>query len=208
VRGLIDSLRGAVTYCPQSGSASRSASAYSRAVGTGKDVRVWLCEHGAEQIPHPGGNLYAHLCRVSDRLALLGCSSEVQAAGLTHAVYGTDGFDLALLDWADRAVLRDLIGADAEELVYLYGACDRRRSWRDLAKTGQVFDRFVGQVRTLDGAQLRSLVDLSIVNELDVIEQDPAVGDRYGSYFRELFASWALLASEQVIRDAQRVLRL
>ena len=176
-------------------------------MSTDKGVRVWLRRHGAEQIAHPGGNLYAHLCRVSERLAVLGCSSAVQAAGLTHAVYGTDGFDLALLDRADRAVLRDLVGADAEELVYLYGACDRRRSWRELAKTGQVFDRFVRQVRTPNAAQLRSLMDLSIVNELDVIEHDPAVADRHGTYFRELFASWAPLASEQVIRDAQRVLR-
>ncbi|WBB67628.1 DUF6817 domain-containing protein [Micromonospora sp. WMMD812] len=170
-------------------------------------VRVWLRRHGAERIAHPGGNLYAHLCRVSERLAVLGCGSEVRAAGLTHAVYGTDGFDLALLDRADRAVLRDLVGADAEELVYLYGACDRRRSWRELAETGQVFDRFVRQVRTPTAAQLRSLTDLSIVNELDVIEHDPAVADRHGAYLRELFASWAPLASEQVIHDAQRVLR-
>jgi hypothetical protein len=176
-------------------------------MSTDKGVRVWLRRHGAEQIAHPGGNLYAHLCRVSERLAVLGCSSEVQAAGLTHAVYGTDGFDLALLDRADRAVLRDLVGADAEEIVYLYGACDRSRSWRELATTGQVFDRFVRQVRTPNAAQLRSLMDLSIVNELDVIEHDPAVADRHGTYFRELFASWAPLASEQVIRDAQRVLR-
>ncbi|MFG1866638.1 DUF6817 domain-containing protein [Micromonospora arborensis] len=174
---------------------------------TDEGVRLWLRQQGAEQIAHPGGNLYAHLCRVSERLAVLGCGGDVQAAGLTHAVYGTDGFDLALVDRADRAVLRDLVGADAEELVYLYGACDRERTWRDLAKTGQVFDRFVGQVTTPDAAQLRSLVHLSIVNELDVIEHDPGMSDRHGAYFQELFDSWAPLASEQVIRDAQRVLR-
>ncbi|MEU7586570.1 DUF6817 domain-containing protein [Micromonospora sp. NPDC049230] len=122
-------------------------------MSTDEDVRAWLRRQGAEQITHPGGNLYTHLCRVSQRLAVLGCGGDVQAAGLTHAVYGTDGFDLALLDWADRAVLRDL------------------------------------------------------VNELDVIEQDPTVADRHGAYFRDVFVSWAPLASAQVIRDAQRVLR-
>ncbi|WP_433133549.1 DUF6817 domain-containing protein [Micromonospora sp. CA-240977] len=176
-------------------------------MGTDDDVRVWLRRQGAEQIAHPGGNLYAHLCRVRERLALLGCGSDVQAAGLTHAAYGTDGFDLALLDRADRGVLRDLVGVDAEELVYLYGACDRSRSWPELAATGDVFDRFVGQVRTPNPVQLRSLMDLSIVNELDVIEQDPAVADRHGDYFRNLFAAWAPFASEQVIRAARRVLR-
>jgi hypothetical protein len=175
-------------------------------MSTDEGVRVWLRRHGAEQIAHPGGNLYAHLCRVSERLAALGCGSEVQAAGLTHAVYGTDGFDLALLDRDDRAVLRDLVGADADELVHLYGVCDRGRSWRELAVTGQVVDRFGGQVRTPSASQLRSLVDLSIVNELDVIEHDPVVAERHGAYLRKLFASWIPLASAQVSRDAQRVL--
>ncbi|MFC4150097.1 DUF6817 domain-containing protein [Micromonospora mangrovi] len=176
-------------------------------MSTDEGVRVWLRRHGAEQIAHPGGTLYAHLCRVSERLAVLGCGSDVQAAGLTHAAYGTDGFDVALLDRADRAVLRDLVGADAEALVYLYGACDRSRTWRELARTGQVFDRFTGEVSTPEAARLRSLVDLSIVNELDVMAHDPAVADRHGSYFRDLFTSWVPLASEQVIGEAQRVLR-
>ncbi|MEU5872746.1 DUF6817 domain-containing protein [Glycomyces sp. NPDC047369] len=175
-------------------------------MSTDDGVRAWLRRHGAEQIAHPGGTLYAHLCRVSERLAVLGRSRDVQAAGLTHAVYGTDGFDRTLLDRADRAVLRDLVGTDAEELVYLYGACDRGRSWRELARTGEVFDRFTRQVRTPDDCQLRSLVDLSIVNELDVVEHDPAMLNRHGAYFRELFASWTPIASEQVIREAQRVL--
>ena len=35
------------------------------------DVRTWLRERGAEEIPHPGGTLYAHLCRVSERFAAL-----------------------------------------------------------------------------------------------------------------------------------------
>ncbi|MER5458432.1 DUF6817 domain-containing protein [Micromonospora sp. NPDC002389] len=174
---------------------------------TDDGVRDWLREHGAERIDHPGGTLYAHLCRVGERLAALGCGSDVATAGLTHAVYGTDGFDLTLLDLADRPVLRDLVGADAEEIVYLYGACDRKRTWPKLAETGQVFDRFTGRMLVPDAARLRALVDLTIVNELDVIERDPAVADQYGSYFRDLFASWAPLASAQVVSDVQRVLR-
>lgn len=175
-------------------------------MGTDERVRVWLRRRGAEGIAHPGGTLYAHLCRVSERLAALGCAGETRAAGLTHAVYGTDGFDVTLLNLADRPVLRELVGAEAEELVYLYGACDRRRSWRELARTGQVFDRFAGQVRTPDPARLRSLVDLSILNELDVVQHDPSVAQRHGAYLREVFASWAALASAAVTRDAERIL--
>ncbi|MFR9777849.1 DUF6817 domain-containing protein [Micromonospora sp. MS34] len=175
-------------------------------MSTGVDLRAWLRDRGAEHIEHPGGTLYAHLCRVRQRLAELGQQPDVQSAGLAHAVYGTDGFDLALLDWTDRGRLRELIGTDAEALVYLYGACDRKRSWPRLATTGEVHDRFTGRTRTVGPEQLTPLVDLSIVNELDVIAQLPALLDRHRAYFSELFSAWAPVASAAVRSEVERVL--
>jgi hypothetical protein len=169
-------------------------------------VRTWLRQRGAETIPHPGGTLYAHLCRVHDRLADLECGVETQLAGLAHAVYGTDGFEVVLLDLTDRGMAQDLIGHEAEQLVYLYGACDRRRTWRNLATTGEVVDRFTGQTWSLGPGQIQPFVDLSIVNELDVFEQDPSVADKYGAYFRSLFAAWAPIASPQVTGQVQRLI--
>ncbi|MEE6263984.1 DUF6817 domain-containing protein [Plantactinospora sonchi] len=169
------------------------------------DVQAWLRERGAEAIDHPGGTLYTHLCRVRDRLAGLGATPDLRLAGLTHAAYGTDGFDSTLLDRADRGVLRDLIGPDAEALVYLYGACDRRRTWRTLAGTATVVDRFTGRSTVLGPSQLGPFVDLSVVNELDVMEQDPSLLDRYGGYFRELFAAWRPVASPRVAAEVRDV---
>lgn len=171
-----------------------------------QDMRTWLLQRGADRIDHPGGTLYAHLSRVHDRLGRLGSDVDVQLAGLAHAVYGTDGFDLALLDPADRPTLREIIGPDAERLVYLYGACDRGRTWRHLADTGEVGNRFTNEVDRLDPLLLRPFVDLSIVNELDVVEQDPAVARRYGAYFRSLFTSWAPVASAPVTAEARQLL--
>lgn len=170
------------------------------------EVRAWLRERGADRIDHPGGTLYAHLCRVQERLATLGCDADVQLAGLTHAVHGTDGFDVVILDRADRATLRGLVGAAAADLVHRYGICDRRRSWRRLAETGEVHDRFTGEVTTLRGEELRAFVDLSVVNELDVFEQDPSVLDRHRAYFRELFAAWTPAMSPAVASEARRLL--
>lgn len=180
---------------------------YSGGVSGERDVRAWLRDRGAETIPHPGGTLYAHLRRVHDRLGALGLGAEVRLAGLTHAAYGTDGFDVTLLDPADRTPLRALVGEAAERLVHLYGSCDRRRSWRQFPVTGEVVDRFTGRVATPGPELLRDLVDLSIVNELDVVEQDPTVLPRYGDYFRSLFLTlWAPLASPTVTAAAHRVL--
>jgi hypothetical protein len=108
------------------------------------DVRAWLRERGAEAIEHPGGTLYARIGRVHDPLAALGLGPDVARAGLTHATYGTDGFDVALLPLTERATLRALIGPSAEGLVYRYGACDLSRTWRPLATSYTVWDRFTG----------------------------------------------------------------
>jgi hypothetical protein len=169
-------------------------------------VRGWLRQHGAEKIQHPGGTLYAHLARVHDRIRGHELDVHLQLAGLAHAVYGTDGFGTALTDPTDRETIRALVGARAEALIFLYGGCDRARSWRRLADTGEVVNRFTNQVETLDPAQLQPFVDLTMVNELDVMEQDPAVAAEHGTYLRTLFASWAAVASPGINRDAVRLL--
>ncbi|GAA4606963.1 hypothetical protein BJY16_006088 [Actinoplanes octamycinicus] len=169
-------------------------------------AKAFLRENGAETIEHPGGTLYAHLCRVADRLAELGAGRDLQLAGLTHATYGTDGFPRPLLDPSARDRLRAVIGAPAEDLVYLYGACDRDKTWPVLAETATVHDRFTGQAVRLDGARLMPFVDLCVVNELDVIEHNPALLAEHGAYFHDLFDRWALVTSPDVADEAQRVL--
>jgi hypothetical protein len=169
-------------------------------------VLAMLREHGAEAIEHPGGTLYSHLIRICRRLAGHGASRELQLAGLAHAAYGTDGFDVVLLDHLDREPLRALVGPAAELMIYRYGGCDRSRTWSELARTQQVWSRFDGSVELLTAAELRDFVDLSIVNELDVVEQSPAIAEKHGHYFQGLFAEWRPLASPQVMVDADAVL--
>ncbi len=171
------------------------------------DVTALLRERGADTIAHPGGTLYAHLARVHDRLAAHGLPETTVLAGLAHAAYGTDGFATALLGLDERDVLRAAAGEQAELIVYRYGATLRKATWRQLAATRQVHDRFTGAAQTLTAADLRPLVDVSIVNELDLCEQAPDIAARHGDYFRGLFASWAALASPQVTADARTVLQ-
>ena len=174
--------------------------------GDERSVRQWLRERGADAVPHAGGSLYDHLGRVHDRLGGLGLSVDVALAGLTHAAYGTDGFPVCLLDVADRRELRALVGERAELLVYRYGGCDRGHTWRALARTGLIRSRFTGAVEAPAPRDLRAFVDLSVVNELDVVEHDAAAAARYGDDIRDIVASWAPLASPVVLAEAGRVL--
>ncbi|WP_229074732.1 DUF6817 domain-containing protein [Actinoplanes sp. DH11] len=170
------------------------------------DVRAWLRERGADTVKHPGGTLYQHLCRVEEQLGELGHGPAVRAAGLTHAAYGTDGFDLALVFWGSRDELRELVGEEAEELVYRYGSCDRERTWPRLPESHEVADRFTGEVTKLDGEELTAFIDLSLVNELDVIVRDRDLWDRNRAYFTKLFDGWIPMASEPVAVEATKFL--
>ncbi len=137
---------------------------------------------------HPGGTLLAHLVRVADRLATYGMDEQLQLAGLTHAAYSTDGFDTALLDTDERALLVAAIGADAEDLAYRYGATDRRPFYRQLDQALVVWtDRFTGRSITLDPADVAPLVTLTVANELDVIEQSEQLRQQYGASLATLF---------------------
>jgi len=169
-------------------------------------VLAWLRARDAESIPHAGGSLYEHLGRVAGRLAGHGGSEAECLAALTHAAYGTDGFPVVLLDVVHRAALRDLVGAEAEELVYRYGGCDRGRTWRALPSTGVIWNRFTGNSAAPTPAELRAFADLSIVNELDVYERSPEIAEKAGDYFRSVFPTWEPITSPAVMADARRVL--
>ena len=90
-------------------------------------------------------------------------------------------------------------------MVYLYGACDRARSWPALATTRQVADRFAGGVSRLPFDDLRPFVDLSAINEFDVIEQDHTLLERHGDYFRRVFEAWSSVMSPSLLAQVHSV---
>ncbi|MGW3246188.1 DUF6817 domain-containing protein [Streptomyces sp. NPDC001070] len=147
---------------------------------------------GAGGTPHPGGTLLEHLLRVRRLLADWGADTAVQAAGLCHAAYGTDGFDHPLLDRSGRAVLRGLIGDRAESLVHLYASCDRATVYprlRAARADGAVLfrDRFTGREHTPAAADLRAFAEITAANELDVLAHNADLAVRHGPALHRLF---------------------
>jgi uncharacterized protein DUF6817 len=178
-------------------------------MSTFEDLGSMLLVRGADELDHAGGTLYVHLHRVAKRLTSLGASDTLALAGLAHAAYGTDGFPTHLFDWqTERSVLEAVIGPEAELLVYRYGSCDRESSWRDLAEHRTVTDRFTGTAEELTDDELRDFVDLTIVNELDVLDHAPDLEDKLRPYLQEQVPRWQSLASQAVLADAKRALQL
>jgi catechol 2,3-dioxygenase-like lactoylglutathione lyase family enzyme len=155
-----------------------------------RQVHAFLLGLGAGQMAHPGGTLYEHLVRVAELLAAWGADEELQAAGLCHACYGTDGYPEALLARSERPVLAGLIGTRAESLVYLYGSCDRDAAYPALGRAGPISfrDRFTGRMHTPPEPDARAFTELTAANELDIVRHNPAAAARYATALRQLFS--------------------
>lgn len=124
---------------------------------------------GADRIDHPGGTLLAHLHRVHALTVEWSATPRTRLAAICHATFGTDGFPHALLATTEQRRLDHVIGSDAASLVYLYGACDRSHTYRNLGRRPlPVRDRFTGDTTPIQEADLVDFAVLTIANELDV----------------------------------------
>lgn len=167
-----------------------------------------LVARGAGEIAHPGGTLLVHLRRVHTLLGQWGARPALRLAGLCHAFYGTDGFPVALGPVSRRQDLADVIGAEAEALVYLYGSCDRGHSYPRLAAGGEAAfrDRFTGALFEPPRERLRDFAEITVANELDIVGVDQATRERYGTALLGLFTSWRPLLGDPARRAIETTL--
>jgi len=154
-------------------------------------VEAFLRSRGAERLEHPGGTLFEHLCRVSRLLSDWGADEALQAVGLCHACYGTDGFAHALVDLPDRQMLVELIGPRAEALVYLYCSCDRATVYPLLAggETVAFRDRFTSRTHAPPEPDVRAFVEVTAANELDTLAHNSTLVAEHGAGLFALFAA-------------------
>ncbi|HEX7080648.1 MAG TPA: hypothetical protein VF329_06515 [Gammaproteobacteria bacterium] len=161
-----------------------------------------LSELGAAKVDHIVGDLAAHLEGTYQLLRLWGNSEPICLAGLYHAVYGTDDFPHMLIGLESREQVRELIGEMAERLVYIYGACDRSFTYRQIIRESgpQYRDRFTGRTFALDHSLLSSLCELTLANELEIASRDKAHLEKYRKQYLTLFGSFEGRVSDRGIR--------
>ena len=116
----------------------------------------FLIRAGAQESPHAHGRtLFEHFLGTRSLLERWGASKDVCAAGLFHAVYGTDRYKLKLLDTKERAAVREVIGEHAERLVFRFSNLHRPRELH-----AAVSDPSAGQ-------ELMELVEIECANVVD-----------------------------------------
>lgn len=78
----------------------------------------YLATKGTAKINHANHSFFQHLIQVYNVLRSWNCSEDVCYAGMFHSIYGNESFKHKTE--TDRAVIKELIGEKAEEIVFLY----------------------------------------------------------------------------------------
>jgi hypothetical protein len=172
------------------------------------DVMHVLRARGAAELEHPGGDLLSHLARTGDRLERWGAPEALVRAGRWHAAYGTDGFATALFGLDERGDVVDAVGEEAEAIVYRYGSCDRRFVYPQIGRERPVRfrDRFTGTIETADEPAVRAFAELTVANELDVIEHSPAFRREHGPALAAQFGLWSEMLTAAACTDVRAML--
>ena len=165
---------------------------------------------GAAALPHVDGDLLTHLQGTHDVLRRWGAAEPVCVAGLYHAVYGTAGFSDQLLPVERRSELAALIGPEAEQLVYLFAACDRGDFYTRLARRRQPLrlrSRFSGKEFETDAATVAALCELTLANELDlVLRAQGKLRPDFMRFFAALVAAMRSHVSAAALAECDAVL--
>ncbi len=144
---------------------------------------------GAGEFAHLNGSLITHLTGTYDLLTAWGAAEYVCDAGLFHAAYGTAGFEDNMVSLDKRGEIAQVIGVEAEALVYLYCSCDRDYVFeRTIGKKPMAFkDRFTGECFVLDEVQAHAFCELTVANELELVVNSEAFAKHYGAELYILF---------------------
>lgn len=130
----------------------------------------YLLKLGTQLVFHSHANLHTHLVGVHGLLKRWGCPERVALAGLFHSIYSTDEFHDFALPLTERGKIKNLIGEQAERLVYMYSAATRE-SWRRSALSGgrpQLIDRLTGAPLDVTEQEFTDLLWLWLANNLDI----------------------------------------
>ena len=157
-----------------------------------------LTELGAGNFDHIDGTLMQHLIGTRDILASWGASTQLQDASLFHASYSTAGFRSSLVTLDQRQQITDIIGEDAEKIVYEYCACDREVLYPRLGTTGnpEFANRFTGHEYFLDPDLLKSFCELTVANEIEIAIGNPDFIQKHGAARHTIYNNMAPFLSE------------
>jgi len=166
------------------------------------DPHAELVAFGADAFPHVSGSLARHLVETERLLRSWKSRDALCLAGLYHAVYGTDGIRGSLAGDDRRGAIVAIIGAEAEALAYLYGACARATFHPRIGTPDQLrfADRFTHSEYAIGEPALRDFCEITVANELELALASDAFRIEYATELSAFFRRMEGLLSAECER--------
>lgn len=134
-----------------------------------KDRLRFLRDAHTEGMPHSGRALFDHLLGTRQVLVEWGARPALCDAGLFHSIYSTEHYEEKALPLTRRGEVQQLIGKEAESLVWLFCIMRREAFFQDLGKdrSPAVQHRETGEAISLSGTQHQDLLTLLLANSTE-----------------------------------------
>ena len=167
-----------------------------------------LKELGVGEFAHIDGSLIDHLQGTRKLLKKWSASNILQDAGLYHAAYGTANYADSFISLQKRDEISNIIGSEAESIVYLYCACDREYFWPQIGTTPKLKykNRFTNELRSLNSQQLSNFCELTVANEIEIAMDNPTFINKHGKSLYLTFSNMHPYISESASKAVQLVL--
>lgn len=137
-----------------------------------------LDQYDLQGFSHTNEGLVSHLKGTFEILKSWGCSETLCVAGLCHSIYGTESYRRNPIDLSERNNIQSIIGGEAEQLAYLFGAHVKDSLWENLSRDEgfRIKDRLAKEDIELSQDDLANLITLTLANW---IEQRPRAPEEY-----------------------------
>jgi hypothetical protein len=135
----------------------------------------FLRKASTEQMPHSEVGLFDHLLGTRRLLVEWEARPALCDAGLFHSVYSTESYELKAIPLSMRDEVRQLIGDEAESLVWLFCMMRRETLYQNLHKDKDlsIQHRLTGEWIPLTEGQFHDLVTMSFANCLEAFPRCP-----------------------------------
>lgn len=164
----------------------------------------FLRSRGATMQPHSLSNLIHHLIGTREILLSWQASPVLCTAGLFHSVYGTESFDVAIVDLAERDAVRRLIGGESEEIVYFFSVATRVSFEANFERQSdyRIQERSSKDWTPISLHLLEQLCTLSAANWLEQRRRLPSSAGEFGRERYRKMLEFVLPAAAEALREA------
>lgn len=148
----------------------------------------FLRSRDADTIGHSERSLLAHLLGCRRLLISWGAGAPLVDAGLFHSVYGTEFFRSPSIPESDRSLVRNLIGTQAERLVWLYCRLQRTHFESEASRgtPDHIVDHAFGSTVAIARDEVAAIANLLAADCLEQLLRHPSRSSRRAERYFQL----------------------